>query len=513
MNIHLTGISHYITSYRKLTYPVRYPGVRGDNSINSPLSEHRDNIHNILEYLTDNEPCESATSLKSILKGDGMKKDMLREFSSCAKYLGIKPIKKAPGYLIEKGVLLRYMGTGGDVVIPEGVVWISEGAFSGCTNVTSVTVPEGVRRIEDGAFDGCSGLKRISLPSTCGEFSLNACGELDRIDVAVSNSVLRVEGGCLITRKDACLVLGSKNGTIPAGVKTIAAGSFRNCKGLKSITIPSSVNSIESSAFWGCSGLEQIIVSSDRAPSDLKQHSETQKRFGVEDYIGGRGSGSVDNCVINSNDTMILGCKNSKIPAWVRSICGAFVGCSEMKKIRIPKNVEWIDEMAFFDCTELEQFDVAEDNPVYRGEGSFLIARETDTLVTCGKMAPLPERIAMIGAFAFAGRNELKELVIPDGVGAIDDYAFMNCKELTSVVIPASVVRIGRGAFQGCTKLTRVEIKSRTLVGGSDAFYGCSALSSVTIPKNLKGGYMKQKDLLQAIGGERFKAIEFTFTD
>lgn len=37
---------------------------------------------------------------------------------------------------IRKGVLTKYKGPGGDVVIPEGVTSIGENAFSNCPNLT-----------------------------------------------------------------------------------------------------------------------------------------------------------------------------------------------------------------------------------------------------------------------------------------------------------------------------------------------------------------------------------------
>ena len=56
-------------------------------------------------------------------------------------------------FRIENGVLEKYMGNGGDVVIPEGVKSIGSWAFYGCSSLTGVTIPEGVKSIGERAFE------------------------------------------------------------------------------------------------------------------------------------------------------------------------------------------------------------------------------------------------------------------------------------------------------------------------------------------------------------------------
>lgn len=59
------------------------------------------------------------------------------------------------------------------VVVPENVVSVGSGAFSGCSNLASVTLP-GVMSIGDGAFDGCNNLTSITLLGVSAEGSENA---------------------------------------------------------------------------------------------------------------------------------------------------------------------------------------------------------------------------------------------------------------------------------------------------------------------------------------------------
>ena len=45
---------------------------------------------------------------------------------------------------IENGVLIKYRGYGGDVVIPDGVTSIGDGAFWDCRYLRKVVIPDSV---------------------------------------------------------------------------------------------------------------------------------------------------------------------------------------------------------------------------------------------------------------------------------------------------------------------------------------------------------------------------------
>ena len=74
-------------------------------------------------------------------------------------------VENKQDFVIAKGVLTKYNGPGGDVVIPAGVKKIGDGAFKGCTALTGVTIPKGVTSIGERAFYKCQGLQRATLPA------------------------------------------------------------------------------------------------------------------------------------------------------------------------------------------------------------------------------------------------------------------------------------------------------------------------------------------------------------
>ena len=66
-------------------------------------------------------------------------------------------------FIIECGILEKYIGPGGDVTIPKGVTEIMCYTFADCTGLASVTIPDSVTEIGNGAFQDCTGL--TSMPS------------------------------------------------------------------------------------------------------------------------------------------------------------------------------------------------------------------------------------------------------------------------------------------------------------------------------------------------------------
>ena len=102
-----------------------------------------------------------------------------------------------------------YTGSGGDIVIPNGVTTIGKGIFQFNNSITSVVIPDSVTTIGDNAFDQCESLKTVTFGT---------------------NSQLT----------------------------TIGVSAFSFCPMIESISISDSVTSIGKNAFYYCNSLSTV---------------------------------------------------------------------------------------------------------------------------------------------------------------------------------------------------------------------------------------------------------------
>lgn len=84
-----------------------------------------------------------------------------------------------------------YLGSGGDVVIPNGVTTIGNGIFQFKTSITSVVIPDSVTTIGDNAFDSCELLKTVTFGTnsqltTIGSSAFSFCPLIESISISDS---------------------------------------------------------------------------------------------------------------------------------------------------------------------------------------------------------------------------------------------------------------------------------------------------------------------------------------
>lgn len=99
-----------------------------------------------------------------------------------------------PFIINSKNMLAAYVGTEDDPVIPDGVVTIGEGAFSG-KSIKSVTIPSSVTKIDRIAFYQCDNLESITIPASVtsiGQLAFSHCRNLKSITFEASDTTLNL---------------------------------------------------------------------------------------------------------------------------------------------------------------------------------------------------------------------------------------------------------------------------------------------------------------------------------
>ena len=129
------------------------------------------------------------------------------------------------------------------LVINKDVTSIGSYAFTGCTNLKSVTCEAGstLEIIGASAFAGCSSLTSINIPA--GVTSIGASAFAD------------------------CTALGSVTYAAGTQLETIGENAFASCSSLASIIIPVGVTSIGASAFEGCTSLTSVTAYPQTPPT------------------------------------------------------------------------------------------------------------------------------------------------------------------------------------------------------------------------------------------------------
>ena len=265
---------------------------------------------------------------------------------------------------------------------------------------------------------------------------------------------------------------------VPSTVKDIGDSAFFGCNNLDRVSIQGGNLKIGNRAFAGCISLKRVVFNGaaaelgDYAFWDCSKiaiyYTQNVTAIGECAFIGSGLSGELD----------LRGVKNIK--------SGAFNGC-EITSITIGKNLSEIGPSAFFNCDDLNEIKLSDENDEYVYVDGCLIRRSDNTLVLGLASAVIPETVVSIGDYAFAYRKNLSEIAIPSSVTAIGSYAFANCENLKTIEVSQSVKSIQSCVFKSCVSLTKATW--RTLVSVPDsAFEGCSALTDVKLSNVAKIG-------------------------
>ncbi len=440
-----------------------------------------------------------------------------------------------------------YKGTGTKVVIPnkidgKTVESIDDSAFENNTKIESVVIPESVILIGDGAFTGCTSLKSVTLKGSetavgydGADFVFDSDSEIIFYCPASAISAYRElmdpygESSWTFAKDTSEPIGGTESGSgggesgntepdknvkftvdangvltevvIPAGtngkikipekvngitVKTIDTYAFKGKTNVKEVTIPATVEKINSkdidegegsvyrdSAFEGCQNLTKLTFLGN-APKG--------------DKLGSVGSGIFGMMAKAANDPQQVEIVvSSKYETAYRTLFSGYLGMSN-KQVTLTVTGTDPDETAEPETKPEFVFSVTSASAKtaqvtgYRGAGGDIVIPSEYTAdgetytVTAVKDSALSNYGTTSDKASMAAITSVR---FPETVTTIGNDAFRNLPKLKSVDF-GGVKEIGLRAFSGCSKLSSIDLKVVEKIGGV-AFNAC-ALTEVKIP-------------------------------
>lgn len=148
-----------------------------------------------------------------------------------------------------------------EVILPDKVGIIENGAFYDCDNLTDLRLPLMADSIQNDAFRNCSALKSVTIPSglrTLTNTAFNGCTSLEEVKIADSRVPLDIRSGAFST----CPV---KNIYIGREIDSQLPAFFRN-ETLERIELGEDISELRPYTFGDCRNLREIYCRNANPP-------------------------------------------------------------------------------------------------------------------------------------------------------------------------------------------------------------------------------------------------------
>ncbi len=391
-------------------------------------------------------------------------------------FTGTKWLNEYQGdFVIMGDILLKYIGSGGDIVVPDGIRVICDSALNNKEHVTSIIIPEGVEEI-GGALCFGKKVERVVIPSTLKKwygraFVLSVIEHL-QINFSVKKSIYEVMqdkedtiSECTIKRIYAPNIPISAMGAL----KREAAVSFAEMW-MEGYEFPKKY----------AEEYKQYIRN-----QRLKLYGFVAKSDKFAEYLCSEKViplGHIDRVLelVDENlavKAMLLEYRNNNFS----------VNDMEKQMIRdMNKDPYSITEMKM-----IWGYKVLPDDTLmitsYKGDGGavdipYAIGKRRVTAI--GKKV-FDERTARNDAIRI-GRSKVSSITIPDTITTISDDAFYHAAGIEKIRIPDSVTYLGKSAFFGCKKLKSVTISGSIKTIESCCFNLCPELLKVVVEEGVE---------------------------
>ena len=366
------------------------------------------------------------------------------------------------------------------VTLPEGVVSVGEKAFANCKTLKSIVLPESLQQIASSAFAGCTSLENVEMKNQrmlVGASAFEGCifkyapvKEASATDSKYFKYSIDKKGNVSIggyTGSDESIVIPGMIEGHP--VTTISKGAFQGLKNIVDVTMSDYITTMQGDAFRDCISLRTIHLSN-----------------GISKII----TTTFNGCI---------GLEEINIPDAVTEIKRATFKDSPLQRLHIGKSLPTLDTKPFYNgefdpyngkpksTRAIKTLTVDAANTFLKANGSALLSKDGKVLLGFwgqSKSFNVPEGVEKIADFAFEGLAFLADVSLPDSLVHIGEKAFSRTA-LRSVTFGPNVRVIGDEAFGNCDKLTAAVFNDGIEVIGTRAFSG-SPIVSVVLPASLR---------------------------
>ena len=412
------------------------------------------------------------------------------------------------------------------------VTAISQNAFKGCKNLSSVTLSSGATEVGASAFEDCTALESVDLSNVTAipQNAFKGCKKLSSVTLCGETTEI---GKCAFSD---CIVLENLDLSSLSSLKTIGEEAFNGCAALIS------PNSEVTTAYVAA---KEVCPSSEKITDENVREYVKSVKNAIKNLYGRDIDG--EDWEIIEGVTGIYGEADERIKAWnnvraaaLKLIDNKVEENSSIYAFNLPSNLESIGEDSF-KKTQLRYVSLGEkgvtigkgafsqndflksvvygasdfSEEVFSGCSSLKSVTSSSVNLTiasnafsgCSSLASVEGTVSSIGTGAFngAGVSESLKLELAENAnissGAFNGSNFKTISlenlesipdgiykgsKITSVTIPESVTSISADAFSECTELTSVTIPANVESISANAFSGCTKLTSVTIPAKVK---------------------------
>ena len=263
-----------------------------------------------------------------------------------------------------------------NVKLPRELLVIQENAFQGCSSLKgTLTLPEGVTTIGWAAFQGCSSLEEIILSpalEVIRGYAFEGCTSLQQEITFPQNFTsigeyafanCRNLTGTLKFNSEFYMFMGNE------GYWSSTGRAFENCSNIKTVDMSECeyLYQLPMGVFSGCNALETVMLPPylERIESygfaydtNLRNIKFPTSLMYLDDYV-------FNNCT-SLKRIDLSSCENFATIGWY-----AFADCSALETVSLSASLNWIQGYAFSGCRKLSELNVEALQPADLGEYVF----------------------------------------------------------------------------------------------------------------------------------------------